>query len=224
MGKSGRNRGAAAPGMCWVSASAGPSRTMSGVVWDWQRACGMCMAGSARRFSQPPPQGILCFGPALSPASCLPTACPQEHLVGSRRLELGNPAATAQQVLGDGVREVEGEPPAWYGHSHWRPHDLRGGLVVRMGRERREEWRRRLQLVVPQNLQASCPFNHPTHPPDQLCPIAPACRSWARTAPCLLGGKVSARSSAAGGTTRRRRWAGFWQWPAMRGSWGAVTR
>lgn len=52
--------------------------------------------------------------------------------MGSRRLELGNPAATAQQVLADGVREVEGEPPAWYGHSHWRSHDLRGGLTVRL--------------------------------------------------------------------------------------------
>lgn len=52
--------------------------------------------------------------------------------MGSRRLELGNPAATAQQVLSDGVREVEGEPPAWYGHSEWRDNDVRGGLTVRL--------------------------------------------------------------------------------------------
>ena len=52
--------------------------------------------------------------------------------MGSRRLELGNPAATAQQVLSDGVREVEGEPPAWYGPSEWRENDVRGGLTVRL--------------------------------------------------------------------------------------------
>ncbi|PRW45415.1 transcription elongation factor SPT6 isoform A [Chlorella sorokiniana] len=75
-----------------------------------------------------------------------------EHLVGPRRNDLGNPTTMAQQVLSDGVREIEGEPPAWYGHSHWRPHDVRGGLtelgshralfIGREGqREEQRDWR-----------------------------------------------------------------------------------
>ncbi|PSC69358.1 transcription elongation factor SPT6 [Micractinium conductrix] len=45
-----------------------------------------------------------------------------DRLAGRRR----NVEATA--VLEDGVREVEGPPPHWYGSSRWHPRDLAGGV------------------------------------------------------------------------------------------------
>lgn len=133
-----------------------------------------------------------------------------DHLVGGRRGGLAGSRPTL--LLEDGVREVEGAPPPWYGHATWQPRDLRGQVKVR--RAELSAWPlaclKRACTHVPQQMQAWVSQRQNRRRRRRLTarsalPPRPLPRTWRRTAACMWGGRSIRRTGARGGATPRRK-------------------